>query len=117
MEPVTMSKIKLPKTVLGIKIPKELRKGLRKADWLTDLLGSAIARQLLADTIVAAAGAVAATVVAYRPDPPKTGHKARRKTRSIARRPAVVEFVPDGIGAEVGLAVRPAPVRRRGVSA
>ena len=114
-----MSKIKLPKTILGIKIPKELRKGLRKADWLTDLVGSAIGRQLLADTIVAAAGAVATVVLAYRPDPPETGHKARRKTRSLARRAAdaVVEFVPDGIGAEVGLAVRPAPVRRRGVSA
>jgi hypothetical protein len=46
---------------LGLKLPKSLR----KAGWLDDLLQSDIGRRILADALVAAAGAAAAALTRY----------------------------------------------------
>jgi hypothetical protein len=53
---------KLPKTAAGMKVPKALRKSP-----LATLFDSELGRQILADAIVAAAGAAAAALVKHRP--------------------------------------------------
>jgi hypothetical protein len=55
-----MAKNKIPKKIAGVKIPKVLRKNAL----LKGLLGSAAGRQIVADALVAAAGAAAAALVA-----------------------------------------------------
>lgn len=49
-------KSKLPKSVAGVKIPKDLRK---QGDTLTNLITSPVARELLADALIAVAGVLA----------------------------------------------------------
>jgi hypothetical protein len=68
-------KVKVPKTVAGFKVPK----ALRKSGILDTLVGTPAGRQLLADAIMAAAGAAAATLVASKlsAEPEKTGRKTR----------------------------------------
>jgi hypothetical protein len=51
-------KTKIPKTVAGVKVPKSLRQGLAGS-----LLDNPRARELLADVLLAAAGAAAAALV------------------------------------------------------
>ncbi len=53
---------KLPKTVAGVKVPKTLRKAAAGT-----LLDSPLAREILADMLIAAAGAAAAALVKERP--------------------------------------------------
>jgi hypothetical protein len=53
---------KVPKTIAGIKVPKALRKGLAGS-----FLESPRTREILADVIMAAAGAAAAALVKNRP--------------------------------------------------
>ena len=56
------NKGKVPKTVAGVKVPKALRKGL-----VGSLLDNPRAREILADVLLAAAGAAAAALVKHRP--------------------------------------------------
>src|SRR5688572_2656482 len=58
-------KAKLPKTVAGVKVPKSLRQGSA----LAGLLDSPLTRKILADALLAAAGAAAAALVQKRPSP------------------------------------------------
>ena len=53
-------KNKIPKKIVGVKIPKVLRKNAL----LKGLIGSPTGRQIVADALVAAAGAAAAALVA-----------------------------------------------------
>ena len=53
---------KLPKRIAGVKVPKALRKGLASS-----LLDNPQARAILADMLMAAAGAAAAALVKNRP--------------------------------------------------
>ena len=53
----------LPKTLAGVKVPK----ALRNIGSLDAVLASPLARQILADVLVAAAGAAAAALVKNRP--------------------------------------------------
>jgi hypothetical protein len=53
---------KVPKTVAGVKVPKALRKGL-----VGSLLENPRSREILADVLLAAAGAAAAALVKHRP--------------------------------------------------
>jgi hypothetical protein len=55
-----MAKKKIPKKIAGFKIPKVLRKN----SLLKSLVGTAGGRQLVAEALVAAAGAAAAALVA-----------------------------------------------------
>jgi hypothetical protein len=55
-------KSKLPKKVAGIKVPKMLRKGA-----VATLFDSPRGREILADALMAAAGAAAASLVQHRP--------------------------------------------------
>jgi hypothetical protein len=52
----------IPKTIAGIKVPKALRKGFANS-----LLENPRAREILADVLMAAAGAAAAALVKNRP--------------------------------------------------
>jgi hypothetical protein len=68
-------KQKVPKRVAGVKLPKALRKsGLAKS-----LLGTAVGRQLLADALIAAAGAAAAVLVKDK------GAEVKKGGRAVAR--------------------------------
>jgi replicative DNA helicase len=60
---VAKSKGKTPKTVAGVKVPK----ALRKSGWLDPLLADPQTREILADVLIAAAGAAAAALVKERP--------------------------------------------------
>ena len=60
--PMAKSKTKVPKTVAGVKVPK----ALRKSGWL-DPLADPQTREILADVLIAAAGAAAAALVRGRP--------------------------------------------------
>ncbi|QRM28329.1 hypothetical protein [Microvirga sp. VF16] len=57
------AKIKLPKTIAGMKVPKPLRKSAAVTSFLNDPVGRAV----LADALIAAAGAAAATLAQHRP--------------------------------------------------
>ena len=57
------SKAKTPKTIAGMKVPK----ALRKSGWLAPLLADPQTREILADVLIAAAGAAAAALVKERP--------------------------------------------------
>ena len=54
-------KLKLPKTIAGIKVPKSLR----QAGWLEGLVGSEAGRELLAQAILKAAEAAADVLRTY----------------------------------------------------
>jgi hypothetical protein len=57
-------KAKLPKQVAGVKVPKRLRKSGKS---FAGLFKSPLGREILADALVAAAGAAAAALVRNRP--------------------------------------------------
>ncbi|WP_201838401.1 hypothetical protein [Microvirga zambiensis] len=61
--PMAKSKTKVPKTVAGVKVPK----ALRKSGWLDPLLADPQLREILADALIAAAGAAATAQVNERP--------------------------------------------------
>lgn len=82
-------KSKLPKKIAGVKLPKNLRKGVAGLD-------SPLAREILADMLIAAAGAAAAALVKHRP----TGRQvadAAGATRDVVQSAAetVTETVAD----------------------
>ena len=56
-------KAKLPKTIAGVKVPK----ALRKLGPLGRLIDHPLGREILADALIAAAGAAAAALVKHRP--------------------------------------------------
>lgn len=89
-------KTKFPKTVAGFKVPKSLRKG----GFLDAMVGTATGRQLLADALIAAAGAAAATLVSGRAGPARDrGGKAQEGAAG-----ALATFVT-----EAAKAILPAP--------
>lgn len=57
------SKAKLPKTIAGVTVPK----AVRTSGLLDELLNSPLSREILAEAIVAAAGAVASVLMKKRP--------------------------------------------------
>ncbi|WP_262300189.1 hypothetical protein [Microvirga sesbaniae] len=57
------NKAKTPKTIAAVRVPK----ALRKSGWLDPLLADPQMRELLADVLIAAAGAAAAPLVKERP--------------------------------------------------
>jgi hypothetical protein len=72
---------RLPKTLLGVRIPKKLRKS-KLIDWL---LNDPIGRNLMADALVAAAGAAAAALTRNSPQPVKRGvRQAAEASRELA---------------------------------
>lgn len=70
-----MAKNRIPKKIAGVKIPKILRKNVL----MKSLLGSATGREIVADALIAAAGAAASALVA------KAGG-AKRAGKAIAER-------------------------------
>jgi hypothetical protein len=64
------AKIKLPKAIAGMKVPKPLRKSAAVTSFLNDPLWRAV----LADALVAAAGAAAATLAQHRPSGAQVAH-------------------------------------------
>jgi hypothetical protein len=64
------NKVKVPKTVGGLKIPKSLR----KSGAVTMFLNNDLGRNILADVLIAAAGAAAAALVQHRPTGAQVAH-------------------------------------------
>jgi hypothetical protein len=91
---------KVPKRVAGVKLPKALRKsGLAKS-----LLGTRAGRQLLADALIAAAGAAAAVLVKDKgAEVKKGGGAAVRATGTVGK---VVESAAGAVAEVVGNAAR-----------
>jgi hypothetical protein len=97
------SKAKLPKTVAGVKVPKVIR----TSGLLDELLNSPLGREILAEAIVAAAGAVASVLMKKRPSADQvaqageaivdTGAEAVSATKDLAQTAvgAVTEVVAD----------------------
>jgi hypothetical protein len=56
-------KAKLPKTIAGVKVPK----AVRTSSLLDELLNSQLGREILAEAVVAAAGATASVLMRKRP--------------------------------------------------
>lgn len=57
------TKVKVPKSIAGVRVPKRLR----KSKTLESLLKDPLARTVVADALVAAAGAAAAALARHRP--------------------------------------------------
>ncbi|GEP05544.1 hypothetical protein [Methylobacterium oxalidis] len=67
-------KVKVPKTLAGLSLPNRLR----KSGALTSILNNPLARTILADVLVAAAGAAATALVRHRPSGPQVAHAGER---------------------------------------
>jgi hypothetical protein len=97
------TKAKLPKTIAGVKVPK----AIRTSGLLDELLNSPLGRGILAEAIVAAAGAVASVLMKKRPSANQvarasetiadTGTEAASATKDLAQTAvrAVTEAVAD----------------------
>ena len=97
------TKAKLPKTIAGVTVPK----AVRTSGLLDELLNSPLGREILAEAIVAAAGAVASVLMKKRPSADQvaqageaivdTGAEAVAATRDLAQTAvgAVTEVVAD----------------------
>jgi hypothetical protein len=97
------TKAKLPKTIAGVKVPK----AIRTSGLLDELLNSPLGREILAEAIVAAAGAVASVLMKKRPSADQvaqageaivdTGAEAASATKDLAQTAvgAVTEAVAD----------------------
>ena len=119
-------KAKLPKTIAGVKVPK----AVRTSGLLDELLNSPLGREILAEAIVAAAGAVASVLMKKRPSADQvaqageaivaTGAEAASATKDLAQTAvgAVTEVVADAArhilpSALTGSAGNPANARAR----
>jgi hypothetical protein len=94
------SKTKIPKTIAGVKVPK----ALRKSAWLDPLLADPQTREILADVLLAAAGAFAATLVKERPSMrqvAETGEAALGASAEAGS--AARELVQEAAGAAIGV--------------
>jgi hypothetical protein len=81
-------KMALPKKIAGFKVPKSLR----KSRLLRSLLNSPIGRQVVADALVAGAGAGAAVLLGERKEVGKAAAKGTRKgARGVAIATEAVE--------------------------
>ena len=86
-------KVKIPKTVAGFKVPKQIR----KSSVVRSLLSSKTGREIAGRALIAGAGAAAAALVAERSDIADASKAAGRKgKRSLAR---VGEAAESGVGA------------------
>ena len=69
-------KVRLPKKIAGVKVPRFLR----KSNMLNALLGSAMGRDIAAKALTAAAGAAAAVLLEEREQVVATGEKGVKKS-------------------------------------
>jgi hypothetical protein len=120
------TKAKLPKTIAGVKVPK----AVRTSGLLDELLNSPLGREILAEAIVAAAGAVASVLMKKRPSADQVaqagetivemGAEAASATKALAQTAvgAVTEVVADAArhilpGSLTGSAGSPTNARAR----
>jgi hypothetical protein len=87
----------LPKRIAGFKVPK----GLRKSRLLRSLLGSELGRQIVADALVAGAGAAATVLVREREE--ATGAVRAGARRGKARFSVATEAVESAADAVMGV--------------
>lgn len=87
------SKAKTPKTIAGMKVPKVLR----KSRWLDPLPADPQTREIVADVLIAAAGAAAAALVKERPS--LRPYPAKRQTQFRGfRSPSTVGISSETVG-------------------
>ena len=98
-----MAKPKLPKRIAGFKVPK----GLRKSKMVKGMLGSDLGRQIVADAIVAGAGAAAVVLVRERDEvADATAMEAKKGAHALGLLAEAVESGVDAAIASVTDAVR-----------
>jgi hypothetical protein len=97
-------KRKIPKKIVGIKVPKMLRKS-----WLMkSLLGTSLGRQILADALVAGAAAAAAALVAVSSDAEAPKSVARAGKDGLKRAKRAVKDAADAMTNVIGDAAKQA---------
>jgi hypothetical protein len=102
-------KLKLPKTVAGVKVPKSLRKSRRLKAFINNPLG----RTILADVLVAAAGAAAVALRGSAPSSVQTANASGKAAAAGAR--GASDLVQSAVGAlsnvvsDVARGIRPDP--------
>lgn len=70
-------KFAIPKTIAGMKVPKRLR----KSSLVRNLLSNRVGRQIMADALMAGAGAAATILIAERKEAAHGAEAGLRKTR------------------------------------
>ena len=99
-------KLKVPKRVAGLKIPKQYRK-LGAAQWF---LNTPLGRNILADVLVAAAGAAAAALAKHRPSEEQITHAgeavAETGTHAAAATSDLVKTAVGALGSSVAEVAR-----------
>ena len=68
------SKVKVPKAVAGVRVPK----GLRRSGMVASVLNNPVGREVLAAVIVAGAGAAAKALAQHRPSGSQLAHAGER---------------------------------------
>ena len=100
------NKVKVPKTVAGWKVPK----GLRKSGVAHLFLGNDLGRAILADMLIAAAGAAAAAIVRHRPAGAQVAYAGEAALdsgqRAVAGTADAVQVAAGALGSVVTEAVR-----------
>lgn len=105
-------KTKIPKEIAGFKVPKSLR----RSKMLKHLLSSSVGRKIVADALIAGAGAGAATLVAEREQVTDASGKAvKRSKRTIGVVGEAIENAADAVMQVIADAARSlAPDDKRG---
>jgi hypothetical protein len=90
-------KFAIPKTIAGMKVPKRLR----KSSLVRNLLSNRMGRQIMADALVAGAGAAATILIAERKEAVQGAEAGLRKTRRGVS--MVGEAMESAVGAMFGV--------------
>jgi hypothetical protein len=89
-------KAKVPRKVAGVKVPK----AVRKSRLLDELLTSELGREILAEALVAAAGAVASTLIKKRPSAAQIAQAGHVVTdRGVEAASATKDLAQSAVGA------------------
>ena len=95
-------KLKVPKKIGGFKIPKQVRKS-GAAKWA---LSTPLGRNILADVLVAAAGAAAAVISKHRPSGEQVAHGAEVASDTASATPDLVKTAVGAVGSTVAEVAR-----------
>lgn len=97
-----MAKLKIPKKIGGVKVPK----ALRKSKSVDTLLNSPVGRELLAGAIVAGAGAAAGALANYQPAKETIAGAGEAVAGTGAAAAGAAQDAVQGAAAVIGSALR-----------
>jgi hypothetical protein len=97
-----MAKLKIPKKIGGVKVPK----ALRKSKSVDTLLNNPVGRELLAGALVAGAGAAAAALADYRPSKAQIEEAGQAAVETGAAAAGSAQDAVQGAAVAIGSALR-----------